>query len=50
MKTALVTGGTQGIGKGIVERLRSDGWRVALFDLDEQAVIGMRAGIPNCWR
>lgn len=42
MKTALITGGAQGIGKGIVQRLRGDGWRVALFDLDEQAVAGMR--------
>ena len=25
----VVTGGAQGIGRGIVTRLRSDGWRVA---------------------
>ncbi|WP_265501043.1 SDR family NAD(P)-dependent oxidoreductase [Paracoccus beibuensis] len=38
MKTALVTGGAQGIGKGIVTRLRTDGWRVAVFDIDREAV------------
>ncbi|WP_304619631.1 SDR family oxidoreductase [Paracoccus sediminilitoris] len=38
MKTALITGGAQGIGKGIVARLRQDGWRVAAMDLDGQAL------------
>ena len=47
MKTALVTGGAQGIGRGIVRHLRKDGWRVALFDLDEQAVAEMRATDPD---
>ncbi len=43
MKTALITGGAQGIGRGIVERLTADGWRVALFDLDDEAVAEMQA-------
>lgn len=43
MKSALITGGAQGIGKGIVQRLRANGWRVALFDLDEEAVAEAKA-------
>ncbi|MFJ2667602.1 SDR family NAD(P)-dependent oxidoreductase [Nocardia fluminea] len=33
MKTAVVTGGGSGIGKGVVDRLRADGYRVAAMDL-----------------
>ena len=33
-RTAVVTGGTQGIGAAIVERLRSSGARVQIWDLD----------------
>ncbi|QBX35210.1 SDR family oxidoreductase [Paracoccus liaowanqingii] len=44
MKTALVTGGAQGIGRGIVLRLRGDGWRVAVLDLDREALDEMQAG------
>nr|WP_111297775.1 SDR family oxidoreductase [Paracoccus saliphilus] len=47
MKTALITGGAQGIGKGIVQRLRSDGWRVAIFDMDTQALDELRAEDPG---
>jgi NAD(P)-dependent dehydrogenase (short-subunit alcohol dehydrogenase family) len=36
-KVALVTGGAQGIGKGIVRHLLDQGWRVALADLDAAA-------------
>ncbi|WP_378942669.1 SDR family NAD(P)-dependent oxidoreductase [Paracoccus sp. R86501] len=43
MKTALVTGGAQGIGKGIVTRLRQEGWRVAALDLDDQALAELGA-------
>jgi NAD(P)-dependent dehydrogenase (short-subunit alcohol dehydrogenase family) len=32
-KTALVTGGAQGIGKAIAEGLAAHGWRVAVADL-----------------
>lgn len=46
VKTAIVTGGAQGIGKGIVQRLRGDGWRVAVLDLDAEAVQEQQAEDP----
>ena len=33
MKTAVVTGGASGIGRAVAERLRSDGFQVAVIDL-----------------
>jgi NAD(P)-dependent dehydrogenase (short-subunit alcohol dehydrogenase family) len=36
-KTAIVSGGAQGIGKGIVARLLGGGWRVAIADVDAEA-------------
>lgn len=33
MRTAVVTGGASGIGRAVAERLRSDGFRVAVLDL-----------------
>ena len=33
MKTAVVTGGASGIGRAVAERLRADGFRVAVIDL-----------------
>jgi 2-hydroxycyclohexanecarboxyl-CoA dehydrogenase len=33
VKTAVVTGGASGIGRAVAERLRSDGFRVAVLDL-----------------
>ncbi|TJZ83065.1 SDR family oxidoreductase [Paracoccus hibiscisoli] len=47
MKTALITGGAQGIGRGIVTRLRNDGWRVAVFDLDAEALDELRDQDPD---
>lgn len=38
MKTAIVTGGAQGIGRGVVERLLGDGWAVAALDIDGVAL------------
>jgi NAD(P)-dependent dehydrogenase (short-subunit alcohol dehydrogenase family) len=32
LNTALVTGGSQGIGRGVVDRLTADGWRVVNLD------------------
>ncbi|MGK8488495.1 SDR family NAD(P)-dependent oxidoreductase [Nocardia asiatica] len=37
MKTAVVTGGASGIGLGIAQRLRSDGFHVASLDLNPPA-------------
>ena len=34
---ALITGGAQGIGRAIAERLSAEGWPVAVCDLDERA-------------
>lgn len=36
-RVALITGGAQGIGRGIAERFLRDGMRVAIFDVDEEA-------------
>ncbi|MCF3973462.1 SDR family oxidoreductase [Paracoccus salsus] len=38
MKSALITGGAQGIGKAIAVHLRSEGWRVAVIDRDVEAL------------
>lgn len=36
-RTAIVTGGAQGIGKGIAARLLAGGWHVAIVDVDADA-------------
>jgi NAD(P)-dependent dehydrogenase (short-subunit alcohol dehydrogenase family) len=38
MRTAIVTGGAQGIGRGVVERLLGDGWGVMAIDSDGVAL------------
>jgi NAD(P)-dependent dehydrogenase (short-subunit alcohol dehydrogenase family) len=37
MRTAIVSGGAQGIGKGVVARLLAAGWRIAIADVDAEA-------------
>lgn len=46
MRTAIVTGGAQGIGKGIVQHLLAEGWRVASLDRDADAVEQLAAEMP----
>jgi len=47
MKSAIVTGGAQGIGRGIVQHLLDQGWRVGIFDADGEAVAEMRDRLPQ---
>lgn len=47
MKTAIVTGGAQGIGKGITQALLTQGWRVAVLDRDAEAVRGLSSELPS---
>lgn len=47
---AVVTGGAQGIGKGISQKMLENGWRVLIADVDEQAAaetIAQYAGIGD---
>lgn len=46
-KTAMVTEAAQGIGLAIAERLARDGARVALCDVNAQAIEAARAGLPD---
>lgn len=46
-KAAIVTGAAQGIGRAIAERLAADGARVALCDIDREAVEAVREGLPG---
>lgn len=45
-KLALITGGAQGIGRGIVEYLLARGWRVAALDHDHEALAELDAAHP----
>ncbi len=38
---AIVTGGAQGIGRGVVDRLHAEGWDVAAFDIDVEALVDL---------
>jgi len=37
-KLAVITGGAQGLGRAMAERFLADGWRVAVLDLDDEAL------------
>ena len=47
MKTAIVTGGAQGIGKGIAHALLAQSWRVAVIDRDAEAVRDLTVEMPS---
>ena len=47
MKTALITGAARGIGLATVHKLLKDGWRVALLDRDEPALMEAAKGLDN---
>ena len=47
MKIAVVTGGAQGIGKGITQALLTQGWRVAVLDQDAAAVRDLSDEMPT---
>ncbi|MCP1365434.1 SDR family NAD(P)-dependent oxidoreductase, partial [Halomonas sp. BBD48] len=46
-RLALITGGAQGIGRGIVEYLLARGWRVAALDRDGDALTELDAAHPS---
>jgi len=47
VRTAVVTGGAQGIGKGVVQHLLAEGWRVAAIDTDAEALRDLAAEMPT---
>lgn len=47
MKIAVVTGGAQGIGKGITQALLTQGWRLAVLDQDAEAVRDLSDEMPT---
>lgn len=47
MKTALITGAARGIGLATAKTLLNDGWRVALLDRDEPALLETAKGLDN---
>lgn len=46
-QVAVISGGADGLGKGIAERIGSEGGTVALFDLNKQALDGTVAEFKN---
>ena len=46
-KTALVTGAARGIGLATAQRFLSDGWNVALLDIDQETLSDSVAGLPS---
>lgn len=46
-KVALVTGGAQGLGRGIALRLAAEGYRLVLADIDEARLEEARTQVPN---
>ena len=47
VRIGIVTGGAQGIGKGIVQHLIAEGWRVASIDKDGAAARALATDMPT---
>ena len=46
-QSAIITGGAEGLGKGIAERIASEGGRISLFDVNEQLLEKTVEGFRN---
>lgn len=46
-KVMLVTGGAQGIGRGVVTHMLHRGWRVIVFDADREALDALEEELPE---
>jgi NAD(P)-dependent dehydrogenase (short-subunit alcohol dehydrogenase family) len=46
-KLAVITGGAQGIGLGLVQHFLGQGWRIAALDIDEEALAELPSRFPG---
>ena len=47
MKTAIITGGTKGIGLGVAESLLADGYNVAITSRSEESATEIQKSLEN---
>ena len=48
-KNILITGGANGIGRSLVKRLSNEGANVAVFDIDQEALNGLKSEYPGIY-